>query len=679
MKIIFSVAVILIASSAIAQQPVIKEDFSKNNYGWEQSQTKTFSNGAYIINTNEEGDQSTINFFIDPQKDFVISADFVQQDGLNDNGFGLVWGSGKSDFNLFMISTDGDYAVYSGDPSQLKNWKPCKEIKPISFLNQLKIESKNGMTGFYINGVKVEERKNLQLYGCAMGFTVFTKMKLQVDNFLFAQEQTIDLPTGNVTAKKENIGPAINTGEDELGPVISSDGKTILFARQNVAENIGGKKDDEDVWISEWQNGNWTKAKNMGRGVNTAEADNLLAISTDNNTMMFEEENQLMMRHRNETGWSSFEKLGLTFKNELDHFVASLTADSKAVIFSAKLKTNLYYDPKTEDGDLFLCVKQNDKWSAPINLGKSINTPMEETSPFLSADGKTLYFSSNGRPGYGDQDIFVSRRQGEGWTDWSKPINLGPGINSEYFDAYYTVPASGDYAYFVSYDKGFGKADIFRIRLHEGVKPKSVTLVRGKVLNSKNNLPLAASIHFENLETGAEVGEARSDPKTGAYQIVLPFGLNYGVRAQSTGFYSVNENLELKTSENYSEVSKDLVMVPIEVGETVKLNNVFFNAGQPTLKSESFPELDRLVKILKENPNIFIQLEGHTDNIGKPEILQKLSEDRVESVKQYLVNHGIDSKRITGQGFGATKPVSTGTTEEDRKQNRRVEFKILKK
>ncbi|HLZ16882.1 MAG TPA: OmpA family protein [Cyclobacteriaceae bacterium] len=680
MKRIMLFFLVATIANAMAQAPVIKDDFSFNKCGWEENQTKTILNGTYVINANEDGDQSVVNFFLDPQKDYTISADFTQQNGLEDNGFGLVWGSSKNDFNLFMISSGGDYAVYSGDPAQLKSWKHADAIKPMGNVNQLRIESAGGKVIFFINGAKVEERKPVPLFGYAIGFTAFTKMKLLVDNFLFAQEQVIELPPGSITAvKKENIGPNINTAEDELGPVISADGKVILFARQNVPENTGGKNDDEDVWVSEWQSGAWTKARNMGRGVNTPQTDNLLAVSTDNNTLMFEEENQLMMRHRNETGWAALEKLGLTFKNELDHFVASLTPDGKAVLFSAKLKSNAYYDPKKEDGDLYVCVREGNKWSAPINLGKTINTPGEETSPFLSADGKTLYFSSNGRPGYGDQDIFVARRQSENWTDWSKPVNLGAGVNSSYFDAYYTMPASGDYAYFVSYDKGFGKADIFRIKLHDEVKPKAVTLVKGKVLNSKNNLPLAASIHFENLESGAEVGEARSDPKTGAFQIVLPFGSHYGVRAITNGFYSVNENLELKATEGYNEIEKDLMLVPIEVGETVKLNNVFFIAGQPTLKAESFPELDRLVTILKDNPGIFIQLEGHTDNLGSPAILQKLSEDRVETVKQYLVAHGIDQSRITGQGFGATRPLASGTSEEDRRKNRRVEFKILKK
>lgn len=186
-------------------------------------------------------------------------------------------------------------------------------------------------------------------------------------------------------------------------------------------------------------------------------------------------------------------------------------------------------------------------------------------------------------------------------------------------------------------------------------------------------------MHFENLDNGTDMGEARTDPKTGAYQIILPFGFHYGVRATTKGFYSVHENLDLKETAKYAEVTKDLVMVPIEVGETVKLNNVFFDAGQPGLKPASFPELDRLVSILKETPNISIELEGHTDNMGKADVLQKLSEDRVEAVKKYLVSKGINSNRISGKGYGGTRPVSNGNTEADRQLNRRVEFRIVKK
>ena len=465
-----------------------------------------------------------------------------------------------------------------------------------------------------------------------------------------------------------------------MGPIISADGKTLFFARQNVKDNIGGVYDDEDIYYSQNEKDAWMRAKNMGRGLNTGLADNLIAVSADNNTMIFEKDNAIAVRHRTATGWSDFENININFKNESDYFVASFSADGKAVVFSAKLKQNMYYDPKREEVDLYVSVKdKNNNWSGPINLGSTINTNGDETSPFLSADGKTLYFASNGRPGYGYQDIFLAKRKGDSWTEWTTPLNLGPNINTAGFDAYYTVPAAGDYAYFVSYDKGYGKADIFRIKLHEDIKPNPVTLVKGSVLNSKDKTPLAAAIHFEDLSTGAEVGEARSDPKTGQYQIVLPVGVNYGIRANVSGFYSIHENIELKQNSKYDEVFKDLLMVPIAIGETVKLNNVFFEAGLPTLKPESYPELDRLVKILVDNPGIYIELSGHTDAKGNPDALMKLSQDRVDAVKAYLVKNNIAAERISGTGYGATQPIAPSDTEENSRLNRRVECKIVKK
>ena len=666
--------------AGFAQRPIIQDDFAANRFGWEESATCSLTNGEYIINSTEEGDESFLNFFIDQQKDFVISAEFNQKNGLDDNGFGILWGSSSENFNLFVISSQGDYAIYHGDPALLKTWKHHDAIREMGLVNQLKIEFKTGKLSFYVNGVKIEEHKPMSFFGNSIGFITFTQMRLSVDNFLLAQDQKIELTDDVLKLKKENLGPTINSENDDLGPIISTDGKLLYLARQNDPNNLGGVKDDEDVWQSRFESNLWTPAVNMGKWVNTTHADNLLAVSADNNTLMFEEENQLAVKHRTETGWSPLEKLNLTFKNELDHFVACLSSDGKAVVFSAKLKDNIYYDGKRSEGDLYVCLKTDSKnWSAPINLGASVNSMGEDTSPFLSADGKTLYFATDGRPGYGNQDIFMSTRLTESWTEWSTPVNLGPQVNSVYFDAYYTLPASGDYAYFVSYDKGYGLADIFRIKLHASHRPAPVTLVKGKVLSTKNRQPLAAAIHFENLRTRKDMGEARSDPKTGAYQIILPFGVNYGVRATRSDFYSVHENLELPMAREYNEVQKDLMMVPIEVGETIKLNNVFFEAGLAILKSESFPELDRLVTILKENPTIAIELAGHTDNRGTIDVLLKLSEDRVATVKDYLVKEGIDKARIDGHGYGASRPVAQGDSEEERQLNRRVEFKITKK
>lgn len=682
-SLILSLAVLLYHGAATAQlTPVVHDDFSANTNFWETGNTKLLAGGTYIINAPIDGDESLISRYIDPGKDFTLAAEFAQLNGSNDCAFGITWGNSETRYNLFLISSSGEYVAFSGDPGQVKGWKKSGTLSAQGQVHRLRVESSNGKIAFFINDAKVDERKSFPIYGNWLGFLIFDQGKIQIDNFQFQQDQKIE--DTETTYQKEDLGPLINSSDDELGPIIASDGKTLYFARQNVADNTGGTDDDEDVWVSTYQNERWTLARNMGKPVNTVASDNLVSVSADNNSLVFAKSNQLFVKHRTATGWSEPEKLNITFENQSEYFVASVTADNRAIVFSAKLRANLFFDEKRNEGDLYICLKDKpDTWSAPINLGKAINTPGNETSPYLSADGRTLYFATDGRPGQGYQDIFFARRTGDSWTNWSEPRNLGHNVNTPGFDAYYTVPASGEFAYFVSQSKE-GKADIYRIRLHEEVKPQPVVVVSGQVLDNKTGQPLSARIHFEDLASGLEVGEARSDPRTGAYRIVLPFGTNYGVRANLADYYAVHENIELHTdmqegSRKYTELRKDLFLIPLQIGETVKLNNVFFEAGLPALRPESYPELNRLIDILKENPGINIDLAGHTDHGGDATTLLRLSQNRVVTVKGYLVAHGIGEARITGTGYGDTQPVAAGDTEENRKLNRRVEFKITKK
>jgi outer membrane protein OmpA-like peptidoglycan-associated protein len=662
----------------MAQVTPISEDFTSNKRAWPVDEIRTIQNGVYVLNSPEEGLLNTINFFFDDQSDYEISIDLKQLGGMDGSIYGLVWSSGLEQTNVFLISPSG-YLIASGPLGEWKGWKKTKAVQPES--NSLKIQKTDGRELFFINDIKVEERKPAPYFGHWAGILTMDQMKLEADNFYFKQSQAEIRLDNNFSAfKKENLGDRVNSIHDDLGPIISTDGKTLFFARQRVPENVGGEKDDEDVWYSKFEKGLWGFGRNMGKPINSSAPDNLVAVGSDNNTMLFNLPDGLAFRYRSQNGWSDLEKLNLGFQNESHNFVGTLSSDGRALIFSAMLKSNLYYDSRREENDLFVSLRDSSGlWSAPINIGPAVNTPGEESSPFLTADGQTLFFASNGRPGYGDLDIFVVQRKGEGWKEWSEPLNLGPTINSPAFDAYYTIPASGNYAYLVSYDGGFGGADIFRVKLSESVRPRPVFLVHGKVYNKKTMLPVGSSIFFEDLSTGKRAGEARSDPKTGDYQIVLPSGSKYGFMARSEGFFSVRENLNTINMETFKEVDLDLFLVPIEVGEKMKLNNVFFDAGLSTLQRESYAELNNLALLMKQNPSLHIELEGHTDNRGTEDVLQILSEDRIASVKNYLIQRGVDPERMTGFGYGSSRPLAPSDTEENRLKNRRVEFKIIKK
>jgi outer membrane protein OmpA-like peptidoglycan-associated protein len=687
---LFTFTCLLASSSVVAQMPVIvREDFDVNSYGWLESETPEhkvrFKEGKYLIEAPRDGWLSYIAPYVDVRKDFAFEADFTQVDGNDDNGIGFIWGhDGKDQLNSFTFTTNGFYRVWCShcSMSATADWCETDNIKPMGKTNHLKVEQRRGMMYFYINGKQVASAKSFPWRGKYIGFVAHTKMRLLIDDFILSHDIRIPLP-GRLEApgEKENLGPSINSKFDEVSPKISADGKTLYFGRKHSPENVGGVEDKEDIWESRTTDGKtWVKSFNLGAPVNTPTTNNLIAVSTDNNTLLFHANEGFAFMHRTAHGWSPLEDLGIRFNNESNYLEGSLSSDGKAIVFVAKTKSNAYYRPSITERDIYVCVKQaNGVWGPPIHTGKTLNSAGDEYSPFISADGRTLYFASNGRPGYGDVDIFMSRRLSDDWRQWSEPVNLGLGINTVGFDAYYTLPASGEFGYMVSNINTMGLADIIRFKLPKAVKPDPVVLVSGRVLNAKNQQPLAAMIKFDDLSTGQEVGEARVNPHTGEYKIALPAGRNYGYHAANAGYLSVSENLELINLQEYAELKKDLYLVPIEVGESIQLKNVFFVQSKSELRPESYPELDRLVRIMKDNPTLEIELSGHTDNRGVPSANLELSEKRVEAVRQYLIGKGVPARRMTGKGYGGAKPIAPSTTEESRQMNRRVEFKILKK
>ena len=477
-------------------------------------------------------------------------------------------------------------------------------------------------------------------------------------------------------AKKERLSDHINTEYPETKPLISPDGKTLYFARKNSPENVGGKRDPQDIYYSTFDNGEWSPAKNIGRPLNDKMANGVCSVSPDGSKLVIlgaisdgkGSLDGVSVSVKNFSGWSKPRAQKIDgFKNLCDYQDYYLSNSGKILILAIQMEESY------GDQDLYVSFRKGpDEWTKPKNLGKTINTPQVEYGPFLASDNKTLYFSSDGHGGFGKSDIFYSKRLDDTWQNWSEPVNIGKEVNSPDWDGYYVVAAKGDYAYFVSSE------DIYKIALREEVRPDPVILISGKVLNSETKKPVSASIFYESLPGGEEDGVAMTNPATGEYKIVLPVGKKYGFHAEADGYIATEQNEDFTRVNEYKEIRRDLLLTPMAVGKIIRLNNLFFVRSKAEILPESKPELDRIYKLLTDNPKMVIELGGHTDNQGYYSANVKLSQERADAVKAYLVEKGINKGRIKTKGYGPTKPIADNRNPEERKKNRRVEIKILK-
>lgn len=497
--------------------------------------------------------------------------------------------------------------------------------------------------------------------------------------------------TANTIIKVENIGAKINTHFDELRPTISADGNLLFFIRQNHPYNTQYNvvPNSQDIWFSERDStGKWSEAVHLGYPLNTSEYNAVFWISPDNNRILIRNAfingdyfgNGVSMCYLTKFGnWSKPQMLQIKNYEKYDRgnqYGATMASDGQTLLLYMSEKDGSF------NNDIYVCFLQKDgTWSEPKSLGKKINLPKyNEMTPYLASDGVTLYFSSDRPGGIGDNDIWTSKRLDNSWQKWSDPVNLGRPINTPDWDAFFTLDAGGEYAYMTTSQDSYGASDIVRIKLLEKEKPNPVLLVSGNVYDAKTKKPLSASLVYETLPDGEQAGNGISNPSDGAFKIVLPYDKNYSIRATADHYFAISENLNLDSliKVGYKEIHKDLYLVPIEVGQVVRLNNVFFDFDKWELRPESFIELNRVVKLLTENPAIEIEMSAHTDSRGSDEYNFKLSDNRARSVMEYIISKGIDSQRIASHGYGETKPVATNETDEGRQLNRRVEFKILK-
>lgn len=490
----------------------------------------------------------------------------------------------------------------------------------------------------------------------------------------------------------EQLDENVNSEYPEVNPLLSPDGKTLYFSRRNHPQNMGGVNDKEDIWYSELgEDGKWQLAKNMGPEFNNEYPNfinTITSVTPDGKSAVMLLGNKYLPNGKMLAGVSISTNVGGRWTKPVAlNITNDYNFNEKANYFLANNRKTLLMSVEREDSrgdrDLYVSFMQDDStWTEPLNLGSVINTAGTESAPFLAADDKTLYFSSNGFSGYGGSDIYMSRRLDDTWTNWSEPENLGPEINSPLEDLFFNIPAESEYAY---YSRGVTETnlDIFRVKLPIYKSPEPWVTVKGKLVDAETGKPIGAKIIYERLPDGTEMGITQSDPNTGEYEIKLPAGHLYGIRAEASGHISENQNLDLRNITTDQVIdNKNFNLEPIRVARidqnaTITLNNIFFDFDKAVLKPESFPELNRLVKLMKEQPTMKVEVDGHTCDIGEEQYNLGLSERRARAVQKYMVEKGIEAARIEVKFFGESRPAVPNTNRETRRQNRRVEFKIL--
>jgi hypothetical protein len=478
----------------------------------------------------------------------------------------------------------------------------------------------------------------------------------------------------------ESVGTGINTSDDEYWPSITADGQVLMFTRQPNKSNNPGFTGvvQEDFYISYYSDKKWQKAFNAGAPLNTNQNEGAQTLSSDGSYMFFTACNRpgglgncdIYFSSFNNGKWSEPSNLGAPVNTNHWESTPSISADGKTLFFSSSR-------PGGFGGKDIWFSRLNDKnqWTEPKNMGSTINTDGDELSPFIHFDGKTLYFSSDGRVGMGGLDLYVTRLKDD--STWTEPQNLGYPINTFNDEMGLIIESGGQKAYYSSIrDKSKGK-DIFSFNLYEAIRPNAVSYMKGQVYDKKTGKLLKAEYELINLSTGKIIMKSMTD-ETGNFLVCLPSGYNYGINVSKPGYLFYSENFMFEGIHTASKpYIKKIILNQAIVGEKMQLSNVFYEIDSWQLKKESMTELDNLADLLSENKNLVMEIGGYTDSTGSEQYNLALSEKRALSVVNYLIKKGISSDRLKYKGYGNNSPLGDNVTIEGRKLNRRTEAKII--
>jgi outer membrane protein OmpA-like peptidoglycan-associated protein len=503
--------------------------------------------------------------------------------------------------------------------------------------------------------------------------TVKKYLEKKRTRFLFAVEYQSKIKDTTYRFEPRNLGALVNSTDAEYLPSLTIDGKQLAFTR-----NRGGR--NEDFFATELDSdGQWQSSKPLPGEVNTPTNEGAMHISQDGEWMVFTACSRadgyggcdLYISYRTPSGWTPGKNLGGRINTDQWETQPCLSPDKRSLYFVSRR-------PGGYGGsDIYVShLLNNGRWDDPINLGPTINTSGDEQCPFLHADNQTLYFTSPSWPGYGNDDLFLSRKQADG--TWSAPENLGYPINTIDREGSLIIAADGITAYYASNrSDSHGDMDLYQFGLPAHARSTPTYWVKGKITDRTNNNPIAAQLNLREAESGKEITQVQAD-KEGNYLVTLPAGMNYLLSVRHPGYFFYSETFELKKNIDMKPRSIDVALQPFSTDTAIVLKHVYFRTNRAELSDSSRAELINLAELLRENQKLIIEISGHTDNQGSSSDNLSLSKRRAEAVTKFLIDQGILPAQLQSKGYGATRPIADNNTAEGRAKNRRSEMKILR-
>jgi outer membrane protein OmpA-like peptidoglycan-associated protein len=507
--------------------------------------------------------------------------------------------------------------------------------------------------------------------------------KLVIDKIIIDANFSISAMAHPVEFSPIGLGDNINTKYDEYWPSLSSDEEKLVFTRlipiDESNPRIYGNR-QEDIFLSVRKDDQWQIAEPMGPPINTEDNEGAQFITSDGKRMYFTACNRgdglgkcdIYMSERISKGWSFPVNLGEPVNSNYSEKQPSVSSDGKSLYFVSNR-------PGGKGGlDIWMAtLNDKGKWTKVFNLGDSINTSLDDQSPFIHPDDQTLYFASNGWPGMGGSDLYYSRRKPTLPPSWSKAINLGYPINTFADEVGLIVNANGNRAYFSSNRNPEKGKDIYTFELYDKARPTQVSYLKGKVYDAETKAPLEAQFELIDLKSSKTINQAIANKYTGEFLVCIPTDKDYALNVNKKGYLFYSENFTLAgISDNAKPFLKDIPLQSMKAGSKVVLKNIFFETNSFELKPESTVELNKILQFMNENINLKIEISGFTDNVGSDAINQKLSESRAKAVVDYLTSKGVSSARLISKGYGKTQPIANNNTDEGKALNRRTEFKI---